>query len=70
MFALIGAVIQFILALFKEKQRGDIEDAGAAKAQAETAKRVEEMVREGQEAGKQADKSPEATKVDPNNRLR
>jgi hypothetical protein len=70
MLSLIGAILSFILALFKEKQRGDIEDAGAAKAEADTARRAEEMVREGQDAGRQADKSPETIKVDPNNRLR
>jgi hypothetical protein len=70
MFSIIGAILQFILALFKEKQRGDIEDAGAAKAEADTAKRAENMVREGREAGKKADTSPDAVKIDPNNRLR
>jgi len=70
MFSAFAALIQFILALFRRVERKDMEEAGAARAEAETAKRVEKMVKDGQEAAKKADKSPEFTTNDPNNRLR
>jgi hypothetical protein len=67
-FSIIGAILQFILALFREKQRGDIEDAGAAKAEVETSRRADKMIEEGRKARENADTSEIMN--DPNNRLR
>lgn len=70
MFSIIGAILQFFLALFKEKQRGEIEDAGAAKAEVETLKHIDEMVDKAEKAVDSVDTSDDAIKNDPNNRLR
>jgi hypothetical protein len=69
-FGFLASLLQALLVFFKFKERDELKQAGADAAEAETAKRVERMVRDGQEAAKKADKTPDFTTNDPNNRLR
>ena len=64
----ILAIFQLILAFFRRVERKDHEEAGAAKAEVETSRRADRMIKEGKKARENADTSKMAN--DPNNRLR
>ena len=70
MLSIIGAILQFVLALFRQKQRADIEDDGAAKAELETRKRNDELLKDAGEVRKDVDLSIDRIMSDPNNKLK
>lgn len=70
MFSIIGVILQFILALFRRAERKDTEATGAAKAELETRKRNDELLKQAAEAKQDVDLSIERILNDPNNKLR